>query len=92
LQELKYGCSLPGAYYNIGLVELLDNNYKAAKEVLNRYLENNEKDPFAHYVLAIALAREGNFEQAKNEIRIAGEIEPEFAKKAQNDLEFRDIY
>ncbi|MCX7606328.1 MAG: hypothetical protein N2170_03545 [Bacteroidia bacterium] len=80
---------LPGAHYNAGLSRLLMNDLAGAKVSLERAIQQDSKNAWAYYVLAIVGARSADNNLLVTNLRRAVQANRELAKKAQSDLEFR---
>lgn len=67
---------LRSVYERLGEMENYDATVKAELEVYPRYLSNFPEDPRAHIFYAVALARAGRIEEAKQEAAKAIELNP----------------
>lgn len=77
--------------YNKGLVQLLRKDYRNAQSTLESVISNERGYVWAHYVAAVAAARQGNENKVIEHLRNATNADASLKQKALNDLEFRQF-
>jgi tetratricopeptide (TPR) repeat protein len=75
--------------YNKGLVQLLTNDYASAQATLESVISNDRGYVWAHYVAAVAAARQDNENKVIQHLGNAVNADASLKEKAMNDLEFR---
>lgn len=75
--------------YNKGLVQLLTNDYAQAQATLEAVIANDRSYVWAHYVAAVAAARQDNENKVIEHLGNAVNADASLKQKALNDLEFR---
>lgn len=65
-----------GALNNLGVVFLSEQHWNLAADCLVQALRQDPRDAKAHYLLAQALLKSGNYERARDEIGKALELQP----------------
>ncbi|MFY0606944.1 MAG: hypothetical protein JXR10_09520 [Cyclobacteriaceae bacterium] len=74
--------------FDSGLAQLLNGNYSEAKNTLGEVTGNDKLGAEAHYLIAIASARENNVADVASSLKAAVDKDPALKDKALNDLEF----
>ncbi|MCF8230762.1 MAG: tetratricopeptide repeat protein [Bacteroidales bacterium] len=74
--------------YNLGLVQLMHENYDKAEQTL----KCADEDAAAHYLLAVAGARQDNKEMVTNHLKKAVKLDSSLKTEAAEDAEFIDYY
>ncbi|MCP4491437.1 MAG: tetratricopeptide repeat protein [Gammaproteobacteria bacterium] len=93
LQELiKFNASYPGAYINLGLLQIEENRVDEARQTLLIAIDNSHYDAIAYNHLGIIARRQGDYDQALNHYRIALAADPEYANAYLNLGILQDIY
>ncbi|MCP3686861.1 MAG: tetratricopeptide repeat protein [Gammaproteobacteria bacterium] len=93
LQELiKFNASYPGAYINLGLLQIEENRFDAARQTLLIAIDNSHYDAIAYNHLGIIARRQGDYDQALKHYRIAVAADPEYANAYLNLGILQDIY
>lgn len=77
--------------FNKGLVQLLRKDFRNAQATLESVISNDRGYVMAHYVAAIAAARQDNENKVIQHLRNAITADASLKAKAQNDLEFRQF-
>jgi tetratricopeptide (TPR) repeat protein len=77
--------------YNKGLVQLLNKDAKSAQSTLEAVIGNDRGYVWAHYVAAVAAARQGNENKVIEHLRNATTADASLKAKALTDLEFRQF-
>lgn len=75
--------------YNKGLVQLLTSDYSSASATLASVISNDRGYVWAHYVAAVAAARQENENKVIEHLGNAVNADASLKEKALNDLEFR---
>jgi len=75
--------------YNKGLVQLLTSDFASAQATLESVISNDRGYVWAHYVAAVAAARQGNENKVIQHLGNAVNADASLKEKAMNDLEFR---
>jgi tetratricopeptide (TPR) repeat protein len=75
--------------YNKGLVQLLNKDAKSGQTTLEAVISNDRGYVWAHYVAAVAAARQGNENKVIEHLRNATSADASLKAKALTDLEFR---
>ncbi|MFT6827966.1 MAG: tetratricopeptide (TPR) repeat protein [Roseivirga sp.] len=75
--------------YNKGLVQLLNKDAKSGQTTLESVISNDRGYVWAHYVAAVAAARQGNENKVIEHLRNATTADASLKAKALADLEFR---
>ena len=75
--------------YNKGLVQLLTNDYANAQATLENVISNDRGYVWAHYVAAVAAARQDNENKVIEHLGNAVNADASLKQKALTDLEFR---
>lgn len=75
--------------YNKGLAQLLNKDFKNGQTSLESVIRADRGYVWAHYVAAVAAARQSNENKVIEHLRNAVNADADLKKKAQNDLEFR---
>ncbi len=93
LQELvKFNASYPGAYINLGLLQIEENRVDEARQTLLTAIDNSHYDAIAYNHLGIIARRQGDYDQALKHYRIAVAADPEYANAYLNLGILQDIY
>ncbi|RED97948.1 tetratricopeptide repeat protein [Marinoscillum furvescens] len=74
--------------FDHGLAHLLGGEYSAAKSTLGNVTSSEKVGAQAHYLIAVASARENNAADVTSSLKAAVEKDPSLKDKALNDLEF----
>jgi hypothetical protein len=77
--------------YNKGLAQLLNDNARAGQTTLESAIAANRGYVWAHYVAAVAAARQDNENKVIEHLRNAVNADSSLKQKALNDLEFRQF-
>lgn len=77
--------------YNKGLAQLLNNNARAGQTTLESVIAADRAYVWAHYVAAVAAARQDNENKVIEHLRNAVNADSSLKQKALNDLEFRQF-
>lgn len=75
--------------YNKGLVQVLSRDFSSGQATLENVIANDRGYVWAHYVAAVAAARQDNENKVIQHLNNALTADPSLKKKAMNDLEFR---
>ncbi len=75
--------------YNKGLAQLLNKNARAGQATLESVISADRAYVWAHYVAAVAAARQDNENKVIEHLRNAVNADSSLKQKALNDLEFR---
>lgn len=75
--------------YNKGLAQLLNKNFRNAQTTLESVISSDRGYVWAHYVAAVAAARQDNENKVIEHLRNAVNADSSLKQKALNDLEFR---
>lgn len=89
LPSLNGAASTTVNNYNKGLVQLLTNDYSNAQATLEGVISNDRGYVWAHYVAAVAAARQDNENKVIEHLTNAVNADSSLKEKAMNDLEFR---
>ncbi|MFT6054652.1 MAG: tetratricopeptide (TPR) repeat protein [Candidatus Endobugula sp.] len=77
--------------YNKGLAQLLNKDAKSGQSTLESVISNDRGYVWAHYVAAVAAARQGNENKVIEHLRNATNADSSLKVKALTDLEFRQF-
>ncbi len=77
--------------YNKGLVQLLTRDFANAQATLENVISNDRGYVWAHYVAAVAAARQDNENKVIQHLKNAVTADASLKQKAMNDLEFRQF-
>jgi len=77
--------------FNKGLVQLLRKDFRNAQTTLESVISNERGYVWAHYVAAIAAARQDNENKVIEHLRNAVTADSSLKAKALTDLEFRQF-
>lgn len=77
--------------YNKGLAQLLNKDAKSAQSTLESVISAERGYVWAHYVAAVAAARQGNENKVIEHLRNATTADASLKAKALTDLEFRQF-
>lgn len=83
---------LSGPLVNQGIAYLKLEKYEDAREVLEKALEVNERNPYAHNNLGVALRELGKFDEAQEHYREALELDPKYARAHFNLGVLAELY
>ncbi len=78
----------PVTSYNLGLAQLLSNDYQTAL----KSFEKVDNDAWNHYCMAIAHARLGNKDGVASNLKAAVKLDSSLREKAMKDLEFKKMW
>ena len=82
---------IDGAFYNLGLANLLSKDFTAAEEALANAIYVNKEDALAYYCLAIIGSRSNKPELIENNLAEAIKLDSDLREKALGDLEFAPV-
>ncbi len=77
--------------FNKGLVQLLRKDFRNAQVTLENVISNDRSYVMAHYVAAVAAARQSNENKVIEHLRNAVNADSSLKQKAITDLEFRQF-
>jgi Flp pilus assembly protein TadD len=83
---------LSGPIVNQGIAHIKLEQYEDAEEVLKKALQVNDRNPYAHNNLGVALREQGEFEQARKHYRTALELDPKYARAHFNLAVLAELY
>lgn len=83
---------LSGPLVNQGIVHVKLEQYEDAEDRLREALEVNEKNPYAHNALGIALREQGRFDEALKHYRRALALDPKYARAHFNLAVLAELY
>lgn len=84
--------TLSGPVVNQAVILLKQKNYVDAEKQLRRSLTINNRNPYAHNLLGIALREQGKFAEARAAYEAALSIDPNYAKAHFNLGVLADLY
>ena len=87
---------LSGPLVNQGIAHLKLEQYGDAEQVLRKAIEVNDRNPYAHNNLGVALREQGKFDEARKHYKKALELDPKYARAHFNlgvlaKLYFQDL-
>ncbi len=77
--------------YNKGMVQLLKKDFRNAQSTLESVITNDRGFVWAHYLAAVAAARQSNENKVIENLRNAVNADSSLKAKALSDLEFREF-
>tara|TARA_R110001592_G_scaffold6482_1_gene34763 strand:- start:949 stop:2742 length:1794 start_codon:yes stop_codon:yes gene_type:complete len=77
--------------YNKGMVQFLKNDFRSAQSTFETVISNDRAFVWAHYLAAVAAARQGNENKVIENLRNAVNADSSLKAKALSDLEFREF-
>lgn len=83
---------LSGPLVNQGIIHLRQESFQDAERVLREALEVNEKNPYAHNALGVALREQGEFDKAEAQYRKALDLDPLYARAHFNLGVLAELY
>lgn len=83
---------LSGPLVNQGIAYLKLEQYEDAEQALKKALEVNERNPYAHNNLGVALREQGKFDEARKHYRAALNLDPKYARAHFNLAVLAELY
>ncbi len=83
---------LSGPLVNQGIAHLKLEQYEDAEKAFEKALEVNERNPYAHNNLGVALREQGEFDKARKHYRSALELDPKYARAHFNLAVLAELY
>ncbi|EKF75144.1 hypothetical protein A11A3_05609 [Alcanivorax hongdengensis A-11-3] len=83
---------LSGPQVNIGLIHLQRKEFDQARTALEKALEINEVNPYAHNALGLVLREQGQFQQARQHYERALVLDPQYARAHFNLAVLGELY
>ncbi|WP_245657947.1 tetratricopeptide repeat protein [Roseivirga echinicomitans] len=77
--------------YNKGMVQFLKKDFRSAQSTFETVISNDRAFVWAHYLAAVAAARQGNENKVIENLRNAVNADASLKAKALSDLEFREF-
>ncbi|WP_246032613.1 tetratricopeptide repeat protein [Roseivirga ehrenbergii] len=77
--------------YNKGMAQLLKEDFRSAQSTFETVISNDRAFVWAHYLAAVAAARQGNENKVIENLRNAVNADASLKAKALSDLEFREF-
>ncbi|KYG80073.1 hypothetical protein AWW67_12290 [Roseivirga seohaensis] len=77
--------------YNKGMAQFLKGDFRSAQSTFETVISNDRAFVWAHYLAAVAAARQGNENKVIENLRNAVNADASLKAKALSDLEFREF-
>ena len=77
--------------YNKGMAQLLKKDFRSAQSTFETVISNDRAYVWAHYLAAVAAARQSNENKVIENLRNAVNADASLKAKALSDLEFREF-